>query len=115
MGMCFLVICECLIYFVVKVVICVVDECFIDLIMCFLCNIVWVVCNVISQEVLVIEVCGGVGYVDIVVLVSGQCGCQVYQQGDIDLGIWLVGMVQGLIDDELVCVELFRDIVEQVC
>jgi NADH:quinone reductase (non-electrogenic) len=54
--------------------------------------------NAISEEVVRIEREGG-SFEDVRELVSGARGRTVYEQGDPDLGVWSVGLVQGLIHD----------------
>ena len=45
--------------------------------------------------------------------VAGAKGRQVYEEGDIEGGIWTVGMVQGLIHDIPTCAVLVRRIVDE--
>ena len=45
--------------------------------------------------------------------VSGAKGRRVYEEGDIEGGIWTVGMVQGLIHDIPTCAVLVRRIVDE--
>ncbi|MEP3331157.1 nitronate monooxygenase [Sedimentitalea sp.] len=59
--------------------------------------------NAISEEVLAIEGRGGATISDVSHLVSGARGRLVYETGDVDHGIWSVGMVQGLINDVPEC------------
>jgi NAD(P)H-dependent flavin oxidoreductase YrpB (nitropropane dioxygenase family) len=54
--------------------------------------------NSISEQVVELERAGGT-FDDVRDLVSGQRGKRVYEEGDPELGIWSVGLVQGLIDD----------------
>jgi NADH:quinone reductase (non-electrogenic) len=54
--------------------------------------------NDVSREVVRILNEGG-AFEDVRELVAGARGRRVYELGDPDLGIWTVGMVQGLIDD----------------
>jgi len=54
--------------------------------------------NAVSEEVVRIEREGGT-FEDVRELVSGARGRTVYEQGDPDLGVWSVGLVQGLIRD----------------
>lgn len=42
---------------------------------------------------------GGAEFVDVKHLVAGVRGREVYESGDLDAGVWSVGMVQGLIED----------------
>lgn len=82
------------------------DECDIKLIFWILYNMVCVMKNLVSSEVVEIECCGGVQFEDVKYLVVGVCGCNVMEFGDLDGGIWLVGQVQGLIDDILMVKQL---------
>lgn len=50
---------------------------------------------------------------DVAHLVSGARGRTVYEEGDIDLGIWSAGMVVGLIHDVPSCQELVARIVRE--
>lgn len=54
--------------------------------------------NSVSREV-VSRLDDGGAFEDVRELVAGARGRQVYEQGDTELGIWSVGMVQGLIND----------------
>ena len=45
--------------------------------------------------------------------VAGAKGRRVYEEGDIEGGIWTVGMVQGLINDIPTCAELVQRIVDE--
>ena len=42
---------------------------------------------------------GGGEFADVRELVAGARGRKVFETGDLDLGIWSAGLVQGLIDD----------------
>ncbi|ANN80507.1 nitronate monooxygenase [Bordetella flabilis] len=55
----------------------------------------------------------GAGIAQIGPKVAGGKGRRVYEQGDVEEGIWTVGMVQGLIDDVPTCADLVRRIVSQ--
>ncbi|MET8219838.1 NAD(P)H-dependent flavin oxidoreductase [Streptomyces hirsutus] len=48
-------------------------------------------------------------------LVAGARGRRVYEEGDPELGIWTVGMVQGLIDDIPTVSTLVDRVVEEAC
>lgn len=48
-------------------------------------------------------------------LVAGARGRRVYEEGDPELGIWTVGMVQGLIDDIPTVSALVDRVVEEAC
>lgn len=50
----------------------------------------------------------GCKFEDIQPLVSGQRGRKVYEDGDIDAGIWTCGISVGLIHDIPTCEELVR-------
>lgn len=50
---------------------------------------------------------------DIMHLVSGERGRRVYEEGDIDLGIWSAGQIVGLIHDVPSCAELVHRIVAE--
>lgn len=84
-----------------------------DLIFRLLGNTSRVARNEISKEVIEIERGGGV-FEDIRELVSGQRGKLVYETGDLNAGVWSVGMVQGLIHDIPTVAELIGRIVEEV-
>jgi len=50
---------------------------------------------------------------DIMHLVSGERGRKVYEEGDIDLGVWSAGQIVGLIHDVPTCAELVHRIVAE--
>jgi hypothetical protein len=54
--------------------------------------------NVVSREV-VGSLKGGGQFEDVKDLVAGVRGRRVFDEGDLDAGIWTVGTVMGLIDD----------------
>ena len=54
--------------------------------------------NSISREVVQILEDGG-EFADVRDLVAGSRGKRVYEDGDLEAGIWTAGMVQGLIHD----------------
>ncbi|MEU4422170.1 nitronate monooxygenase [Actinoplanes sp. NPDC024001] len=68
--------------------------------------------NEVSREVVEILQSGGT-FPDIAPLVAGARGRKVFEEGDLDAGIWTVGMVQGLIDDVPTCAELIDRIVTE--
>lgn len=68
--------------------------------------------NQLSGEVVELET-SGAGIDRIGPLVSGAKGRGVYESGDVESGIWTVGMIQGLIDDIPTCADLVRRIVDQ--
>lgn len=59
--------------------------------------------NKVSMEVVAIEKKGNAKFDDIKHLVSGQRGRQVFENGDMDYGVWTAGQVMGLIDDVKIC------------
>lgn len=61
-------------------------------------NTARVASNSVSREV-VAKLDDGGAFEDVRELVAGARGRRVYEQGDTELGIWSVGMVQGLIND----------------
>lgn len=54
--------------------------------------------NAVAAEVVEIE-SGGATFDDIRDLVAGSRGRKVFEEGDLDAGIWTAGQCQGLIDD----------------
>jgi len=68
-------------------------------------NTARVATNAVSTEVVEIERGGGT-FDDIRELVAGARGRKVFEQGDLDAGIWSVGLCQGLIDDVPTVAEL---------
>ena len=68
--------------------------------------------NEISRKVVEIEAAGGV-FEDVRELVAGARGRVVFDEGDLDAGIWSAGQVQGLIDDIPTCAELISRIVKE--
>lgn len=71
--------------------------------------------NKVAEEVVRIEREKGMNtkIEDLAHLVSGERGRKVYEEGDIDLGIWSAGMVVGLINDVPTCKELVARIVAE--
>ncbi|MET9492519.1 nitronate monooxygenase [Nocardia sp. NPDC006630] len=65
--------------------------------------------NAVSREVVAI-LDGGGQFDDVRDLVAGARGRRVYEEGDIDLGIWTAGISQGLIDDIPTVAELIARI-----
>lgn len=63
-----------------------------------LANTARVADNVVSRTVIEIEQAGGT-FADIADLVSGKRGRQVFDDGNLDAGIWTAGQCQGLIED----------------
>lgn len=68
--------------------------------------------NEISRKVVEIEKAGGT-FEDVRELVSGARGRRVFEEGDLDAGIWSVGLCQGLIEDIPSCVELIDRMVTE--
>lgn len=74
-------------------------------------NTARVAANAVSKEVVEIEAKGGAEFSDIQHLVAGARGRKVFEEGDLDAGIWSAGQVQGLIDDIPSCSELVDRII----
>ncbi|MRH86410.1 nitronate monooxygenase [Nocardia sp. SYP-A9097] len=68
--------------------------------------------NEISRKVVEIEKAGG-KFEDVRDLVAGARGRRVFEEGDLDAGIWSAGQVQGLIDDIPTCAELVSRMVSE--
>jgi len=68
--------------------------------------------NSVSTEVVRILNSGG-EFADVQHLVAGARGRLVYENGDVEAGIWSVGMVQGIINDIPTAGELVRRIVTE--
>lgn len=67
--------------------------------------------NVVSLEVAEIErTKQDVTFADVAHLMSGQRGKGVYETGDVDAGVWSLGLVAGLIHDIPTCEELAKTI-----
>ncbi|MEU8895312.1 nitronate monooxygenase family protein [Nocardia sp. NPDC048505] len=66
--------------------------------------------NEISRKVVEIEKAGGT-FEDVRELVSGARGRRVFEEGDLDAGIWSAGLAQGLIHDIPTCAELIERMV----
>jgi nitronate monooxygenase len=75
-------------------------------------NTARVASNSVSREVVSIEAKGNATIDDLSHLVSGQRGKIVFENGDVEHGIWSAGMIQGLIHDIPSCKELVDRIVE---
>jgi NAD(P)H-dependent flavin oxidoreductase YrpB (nitropropane dioxygenase family) len=75
-------------------------------------NTARVASNSVSREVVSIEAKGNATIDDLSHLVSGQRGKVVFENGDVEHGIWSAGMIQGLIHDIPSCKELIDRIVE---
>ena len=83
-----------------------------ELIFRSLSNTARVASNSVSQEVVRILASGG-KFEDVRELVAGTRGRRVYEDGDTELGIWTVGIVQGLIRDIPTVDELVTRIVSE--
>ncbi|WP_328407580.1 NAD(P)H-dependent flavin oxidoreductase [Nocardia sp. NBC_00403] len=68
--------------------------------------------NEISRKVVEIEKAGGT-FDDVRDLVSGARGRRVFEEGDLDAGIWSAGLCQGLIHDIPSCAELISRMVTE--
>ncbi|EFC86787.1 2-nitropropane dioxygenase [Parafrankia sp. EUN1f] len=68
--------------------------------------------NIVSDEVLS-RLRAGCAFADIQPLVAGARGRTVFETGDLDAGVWTVGLSQSLIDDVLSVAELVHRIVSQ--
>jgi len=70
--------------------------------------------NSIAEKVLEIESQpGATRFEDIQPLVQGAKGKELFEEGDLDRGIWSAGMIVGLIDDVPTCEELVDRIVRE--
>jgi nitronate monooxygenase len=69
--------------------------------------------NSVADQVVQIESKPDSKFEDIAPLVAGERGRKVYEEGDLDAGVWSAGMVTGLIHDIPSCDELVRRIVSQ--
>lgn len=76
-------------------------------------NTARVASNAVSREVVDIESRGGATFEDIRELVAGARGRKVFEDGDLDAGIWTAGQCQGLIDDVPTVAELVDRIVTE--
>ncbi|WP_280506540.1 ATP-binding cassette domain-containing protein [Nocardia farcinica] len=68
--------------------------------------------NEVSRKVVEIEKAGGT-FEDVRELVAGARGRRVFEEGDLDAGIWSAGLAQGLIHDIPTCAELIGRMVEE--
>lgn len=68
--------------------------------------------NAVSRRVVEIEKAGG-AFDDVRDLVSGARGRKVYEDGDLDAGIWSVGQCQGLIHDIPTCAALIERMIAE--
>jgi nitronate monooxygenase len=69
--------------------------------------------NSIAEEVMELEGKGESTIDDVAHLVSGNRGRRVFEEGDMEAGIWSAGMVTGLIRDIPTCEELVHRIVSE--
>ena len=89
------------------------DEKATELIFRTLKNTARVASNSVSREVVSIEAKGNATINDLAHLVSGERGKVVFEEGDVEHGVWSAGMVQGLIYDIPTCKELIERIVDE--
>ena len=75
-------------------------------------NTARVASNEVSREV-VEKLNAGAQFPEVRDLVSGQRGRTVYENGDIDAGIWTCGLVQGIINDIPTCDEVVTRIANE--
>ena len=75
-------------------------------------NTARVASNEVSREV-VEKLNAGAQFPEVRDLVSGQRGRTVYENGDIDAGIWSCGLVQGIINDIPTCDEVVTRIANE--
>jgi nitronate monooxygenase len=88
------------------------DERGTELIFRSLRNTARVASNSVSREV--VEILAGGGQFDAVKdLVAGSRGRRVFDDGDLEAGIWSVGTVMGLINDVPTCADLVSRIVSE--
>jgi nitronate monooxygenase len=69
--------------------------------------------NTVAEQAAEIEGRPDSKFEDLAPLVAGDRGRKVYEQGDLEAGIWSAGMVAGLIHDIPSCEELVRRIVSE--
>jgi NAD(P)H-dependent flavin oxidoreductase YrpB (nitropropane dioxygenase family) len=69
--------------------------------------------NAISDEVVAIEKRGNAKFEDVKDLVAGTRGAVVFEQGEMDYGIWSAGQTQALIHDIPTCAELVARIMRE--
>jgi nitronate monooxygenase len=71
--------------------------------------------NKVAQQVLAIEAkCGATDFAELQPLVAGTRGRKgVLEEGDIDAGVWTVGMAVGLISDLPTCADLLQRIITE--
>ena len=76
-------------------------------------NTVRIFKNRVAQEVMALESEGNATIETLAPLVSGAKGASVYEDGNLDGGVWTAGMVAGLIHDIPTVKELVERIVEE--
>jgi nitronate monooxygenase len=69
--------------------------------------------NTVADQIVALEQRGGVTIEELAPLVSGARGRTVYENGDIEAGVWSAGMVAGLIKDVPTAKELVSRIVRE--
>jgi NADH:quinone reductase (non-electrogenic) len=69
--------------------------------------------NSVADQVVQIESKPDSKFEDIAPLVAGERGRKVFEEGNLDAGVWSAGMVTGLIHDIPSCDELVRRIVSE--
>ncbi|TPX44359.1 nitronate monooxygenase [Synchytrium endobioticum] len=69
--------------------------------------------NKVSDEVVAIERQGNAKFQDVQHLVAGARGKMVYENGDVNHGVWSAGQVLGLIEDIPSCEELLNRMVSE--
>jgi len=69
--------------------------------------------NSVAEQVVQIESKPDSKFEDIIPLVAGDRGRTVFEEGDLEAGIWSAGMVTGLIHDIPSCDELVRRVVSE--
>ncbi|MEI7931695.1 MAG: nitronate monooxygenase family protein, partial [Alphaproteobacteria bacterium] len=112
MGTRFMATVEAPIHQSVKEAIVANDERATDLIFRTMRNTSRVARNAVSQQVVELEKAGA-KFEDVKALVAGARGRLVYEQGDVDIGVWSAGQIQGLIHDIPTCAELVSRIVAE--
>ncbi len=112
MGTRFMATVEAPIHQSVKEAIVANDERATDLIFRTMRNTSRVARNAVSQQVVELEKAGA-KFEDVKALVAGARGRLVYEQGDVDIGVWSAGQIQGLIHDIPTCAVLVARIVAE--
>lgn len=82
---------------------------------CWWCNIICLYKNKVMEQVFKVEQESKMGeFFEIVFYVSGKCGREVFINGDLEYGVWIVGQVIGFINDILICKDLVVRIEKEV-